>query len=390
MCAAKAKVLVLDGMWNKSLASVRSFGRRGFYVAAGEKTRFATALFSKYCNRRLVYPSAKEKTQEFINWLERELNMNKYDVLFPMELTTQRVITSNKNKLSKYCHIPFDDSDISLQIQDKAFLMKFANENGLDIPKTYIIDNLSMIYNLANDIDFPVVIKPRISSGSRGIAYVEKRENFITTYLKIHKKYQLPIIQEYIPKGGDAIGVGMLLNFKSEVKASFVYKRLREYPLKGGPSTLRVSIKMDDAREIAKKLLESLKWTGIAHVEFKVDPRDGKPKLLEVNPRFWGSLQLAIEAGVDFPYLLYKLAVDGDIEPVHDYQTGIMCRWLIPGDLLHFLSNPDRFRLKPGFFNMKIKDDILSIRDPMPVIGRISSIFAFFSDKEMRNILKRR
>ena len=390
MYSTKGKVLVLDGMWNKSLASVRSFGKRGFYVTAGEKTRFATALFSRYCNRRVVYPSPKEKTREFLDWLEIELNEYKYDVLLPMELSTQTIVTSNRNRLSKYCKIPFSDTDLCLRIQNKAFLMKYARAKGVDIPQTYIIDNLSQLYDLAKELEFPVVIKPCMSSGSRGIAYVKKREDFITSYLKTHEKFEFPIVQEYIPQGGDAIGVCLLLNFKSEVKASFVYKRLREYPIEGGPSTLRQSIKRDDIRHIAESLLKSLKWVGVAHVEFKVDPRDGKPKLLEINPRFWGSLQLAIESGIDFPYLLYRLAVDGDIEPVYEYRPGVMCRWLIPGDLLHFLSAQDRFRLNPGFFNMTIKDDIFSLRDPLPVLGRLSSIFAFFSDKEMRNILKTR
>ena len=182
-------------------------------------------------------------------------------------------------------------------------------------------------------------------------------------------------------------GVGLLLNFKSETRASFVYKRLRSHPVSGGPSTLRESVKREDVREIAESLMKSLQWTGIAHVEFKIDPRDAKPKLLEVNPRFWGSLQLAIESGMDFPFLLYKMAIDGDIDSVKDYTLGVKCRWLIPGDFLNFIKNPNRFRLKPSFFDFKIKDDIISLKDPLPIIGRLSSVLAFLYDKEMKNLL---
>lgn len=384
------RIFILDGMWNKSLAAVRSFGRRGHYVTAGEKTRFATALFSRYCNRRVVYPSPTEKKKNFLNWLELELDRYGYDVLLPMELATQTIITSNRERLSKNCRIPFADTDLTLKIHNKAFLMQYAGTKGIDTPKTYIIDNPSLIYKLAKEIDFPVVIKPRMSSGSRGITYVNKKEDFIVSYQKVHKSYPLPIVQEHIPWGGDAVGVCLLLNFKSEVRASFVYKRLREYPVTGGPSTLRVSIKRDDVQTVASSLMKSLKWVGIAHVEFRVDPRDGKAKLLEVNPRFWGSLQLAIESGMDFPYLLFRLAVDGDIEPVSDYKKGVMCRWLIPGDIMHFISNPNRFGLTPGFFNFTIKDDIISLRDPLPVLGRLSSILPFLYDKEMRKLFKGR
>ncbi|MEK7841470.1 MAG: ATP-grasp domain-containing protein, partial [Deltaproteobacteria bacterium] len=151
----------------------------------------------------------------------------------------------------------------------------------------------------------------------------------------------------------------------------------------------RESVKNDEIRDIAISLLKSLNWVGVAMVEFRVDARDGKAKLMEINPRFWGSLQLAILSGMDFPYLLYKMAVDGDVEPVWDYETGIRCRWLIPGDILHFISNPERLRLNPSFFTRTQGDDIISAADPMPIVGRVSSVLPFLFDKEMRRLIFR-
>ena len=385
----KPRVLVLDGMWNKTLAVVRSLGSKGFFVAVGEKTRFATSLFSKYCNRRIIYPSPVEKSGEFLKWLENELKQYRYDVVIPTELSTQKLLTDHLQRFSAYCKIPFANSELCMKLQDKAVLMEFARLKGVDIPRTYIVHDLADLEEVIEKIDFPAVIKPRASSGSRGIVYVKNKSEFKCSYESVHMNYPFPIIQEFIPKGGGALGVGLLLNNTSDVRASFVYRRLREYPVEGGPSTLRESIKRDDVRIIAENLLKDLKWTGVAHVEFVIDPRDLKPRLLEVNPRFWGSLSLAIEAGVDFPYLLYQLAVKGDIDPVHDYRTGVMCRFVLPGDLLHFIHNPDRFRLKPGFFNITIKDDVFSLKDPLPFLGRISSIFSFISNREMRAIIRR-
>lgn len=385
------KVLILDGMWNKSLAAVRSFGRKGFDVTAGERTRLATALFSRYCNKKFIYPSPSEKQEEFLKCLENELIRRDYDMIFPMEFSTQILLTDaiNRQKLERYIRIPFADADLAIKVNDKAFLMQYAVEDGINVPKTYFVDGRDHIAEIVNEIEYPVLIKPRDSSGSRGIIYVKSKDELVSSYLKVHEHYPFPIVQEYIPTGGDAYGVGLLLNFKSEVRTAFVYKRIREYPVSGGPSTLRESVKREDLQEIAGSLLKSLRWTGIAHVEFKIDPRDGKPKLLEVNPRFWGSLELAIEAGVDFPYLLYKVAMDGDIEPVKEYNIGVKCRWLIPGDLLHFIKNPERFRLKPNFLNFRIKDDIISLHDPLPTLGRVLSGLTFLYDGEMKKLLFR-
>lgn len=385
------RVLILDGMWNKSLAAVRSFGRRGFYVAAGERTRLAATIFSKYCSRRWIYSSPVISPADFLNGLEAELKAGKYDVIFPMEFSTQVLLTDtvNRQRIERYTRLPFVDADLAKKGNDKAYIMQYARERGIDVPATYIVNDIERLAAIAKEAPYPVLIKPRNSSGSRGIVYVKEKEELLRLYLKVHKEYPFPIIQEYIPDGGGVYGVGLLFNFQSELRASFVYKRLRSHPVRGGPSTLRESVKREDVREIAGSLMKSLQWTGIVHVEFKIDPRDGKPKLLEVNPRFWGSLQLAIESGIDFPFLLFRLALEGDIEPVMDYNVGVRCRWLIPGDLLHFIKNPERLRLKPNFFDFKIKDDIISLSDPMPVIGRLTSVLTFLYDKEMKCLLNR-
>ena len=386
----RPKILILDGMWNKTLAAVRSLGARGFHVTVGEKTRLATALFSRYCSGRMIYPSPSGKRELFLDCLEDELARGGYDALFPMEWTTQALLTDpfNRHRFERYTRIPFVNADLADFVNDKADLMRYAKTCGVDVPETIFMKGNEDLGRIADTIDYPVVIKPRISSGSRGLVYAGDRSELLSNYPAVHERFPFPIIQEYIP-GSEVCGVAMLLNFQSQVRASFVYKRLRSYPVAGGPSTLRVSVKRDDLRDIAGHLLQSLTWTGIAHVEFKIDPRNGRPKLLEVNPRFWGSLALAIEAGIDFPFLLYKLAMEGDVEPVNDYADGVMCRWLIPGDLLHFIHNPQRFRLKPGFFDFRMKDDIMSLHDPLPTLGRVLSAFTLLSDKEMRGLMRR-
>ena len=93
--------------------------------------------------------------------------------------------------------------------------------------------------------------------------------------------------------------------------------------------------------DIANKILHLLGWHGVAMVEFKVGP-DEIPYLMEVNARFWGSLQLAIDAGVDFPYLLFKMAIGAPLEHISEYKVGTKSRWLL-GDLDHlYLRLRDR------------------------------------------------
>lgn len=385
---SRKKILVLDGMWNKTLAVVRSLGQRGFNITAGEWTRFATALFSRYCSRRVVYPSPVSAPVQFVDWLVNDIKTAGYDMVLPTELSTQMLLAKNRGSIERYARLPFADNNLTSDIQDKAWLMKYAMGKGIPCPSTEFPASLNAVEAIREKLKYPVVIKPRVSSGSRGMTYVKKPGSLVEAYREVHEKYPYPVIQEFIPNGG-AYGVGALLNFNSEPRASFVYRRIREYPVNGGPSTMRESVRHEDIRSRALDMLQSLKWSGIAMVEFRVDSRDGRPKLLEINPRFWGSLWLAIRSGVDFPYLLYKIAMDGDVSPLHDYRVGVKCRWLIPGEFMHFLHNPCRFRMEPGFFSKDAEDDILSFDDPLPTLGRISSLFPLMFNREMRELLTR-
>ena len=384
------KVFVTDGQWRKTLAVVRSLGKKGIGVTVGENIRLATALFSKYAAKRVVYPSPGTKPEAFIDYLLDELKQRPYDVLFPMEEETLLLVAKNKERISKLTYLLIPDYEKIEFARNKKNIIKKAQELDIPCPKTWFIEDISEIEKIAGEIRYPVVIKPQVSFGSYGIKRAKNKEELISRYREVHRIYSFPLIQETIPQEGKAFGVSTLFNKDSELRAVFVHKRLREYPVTGGPSTLRESVKNKRVQELGVRLLKALNWVGVAMVEFKVDPRDGKPKLMEVNPRFWGSLQLAILSGVDFPYLVYRMAREGDIEPVLDYKTGVRCRWMFPGDFLAFFSNLKRFRWTPGFFNPGTNYDILSLRDPGPTLGRILSVYNLLFQKEMRRLLFRR
>jgi predicted ATP-grasp superfamily ATP-dependent carboligase len=384
--AQRPRVLILDGFWPKTVAAVRSLGRRGFFVAVGERTLLAPAMFSRYCSRRFVHPSPAERPDDFLDALEEELSRGGYDVLFPTEFSTQILISRHRVRLSRLVRIPFADAELALRVQDKGELAVHAARSGFQSPATFLPDGPGAAAKLAGSLPYPVLVKPRLSSGGRGIERAKGPAMLLSAYARVHARYPRPIVQEMIPPGGESLGVGVLMNFSSEPRASFAYRRLREYPLSGGPSTLRESIRNEELRKTAVQLLASLSWTGVAMVEFKTDPRDGHPVILEVNPRFWGSLNLAILSGVDFPFLLYRLAMEGDLPPIEGYREGVRSRALLPGELLHFAMNPDRFRLTPGLFDFSIPDDIVSVHDPLPTFGRVSSLLTLLRDKELREI----
>jgi len=439
------RVLVTDGHFRKTLAVVRSLGRKGVEVTVGERTYLNTSFFSKYCSRRLIYPSPRRYPDRFIECLLAEIKKNPIDCLFPMEEETLLLIAKYRSEISKHTYLLIPDLEKIEFVRDKGNLIRFAEAHGIPVPKTlYSPPTLTSVSSrtdlpherlchnsvhgsrtsprteygmlknnhlavrpehvegrMANDDTVfeggrekeGYVIKPRISSGSFGIVYVKKKEDLVSSYQSVHQRYPFPLIQEYIPDGEGTFGFSALFDESSSVKAAFVHKKLRMYPVQGGPSTLREGVEHPQIMELGLSLLKALNWAGIAMVEFKVDPRDGIPKLMEINPRFWGSLQLAIFSGVDFPYLILKMAKGEKFEPVLQYPIGKRSRWFLFGDILHFVDNPRRFRLHPSFFRFfdrETCDDMISKDDPLPVLGAMATFFTFLYDPEMKRFLERR
>jgi len=367
-------VFVTDGHQRKAIPIVRSLGKRGLRITVGSASRVSPAFFSKYCFSKVVYPSPQKNPEKFAAFLFDYLKENRHEVFLSIDEWTNDVVTTYLEEFTRYTIVPLPAKNIYEKARDKAKTLKIAMSLGIPCPITYFIEDTGEIRRLIQELSFPVIVKPRLSSGSRGIVLVDKRGKLESSYLRVHSKFPFPIIQEFIPRGGDTYGVEVLMNRESEPRAVFVHRRLREYPVDGGPSTLRESVNYPELAKMGVKLLRALNWFGVAMVEFRVDPRDGMPKLMEINPKFWGSIQLPIVAGVDFPYLLYRMATEGDIKPVTDYHFGVKCRWLIPGDILHFIFNKDRFYLDPNFFRLFDRDtyyDILSKDDPGPIWGTI-------------------
>lgn len=384
------KVLVTDAQMRNSLAVIRSLGSKGLSVTGAEETRFATGFFSKYCNDRIVYPSPYRHPEIFTGYLLDRVRKGNYKAIFPVSDSTIIPIAQNKVEFSKYTLVPVPDYRTLMKAMDKAETIKIAQENGVACPKTYMIDNARELEAAKASLRFPMVIKPRRSSGSRGLTLCQTAEELSSRYPKVVATYGPCIIQEYIPPGGEEVGVYTLLNFNSEPRATVVQKRLRSYPVSGGPSTMRETISRSELVDIAHRLLNALNWSGIAMVEFKYDPRDNQPKLMEINPRWWGSLQLSILAGVDFPYLLYKLVKEGDIPAVPDYKIGVRCRWLLPGDILWLVSAPHKLGNLAKFFKYEPNYDIISRKDPGPTLGFFLASLRFSLDKDMWKFVIRR
>lgn len=326
-----------DAYIRTALAISRSLGRKGVNVGCVSDKRYAHSFFSRYCNYRFLCPDPSKSPSSFVNALLKILKSRKFEVLLPVEQETVLLVSKNKEKFTPYVKVPLVDFDKMIVAANKSLLMRLASKLGIPHPKTYFVNSLDELKEVSKELNYPTVIKPSIKSGAWGVAYANTPADLYAKYRALHRVLgEYPLIQEYV--SGNGYGVEALFNESSQLRAVVVHKRLREYPITGGQSTLRETIWDPEMKDLGVRLLKALKWYGVAMVEFRRDTNQGKPVLMEINPRFWGSLSLAMAAGVDFPSLLYEMAIKGDVEEILNYKVGVKARWFLPGDLISLVE----------------------------------------------------
>ena len=368
----KIDVLLTYG-WNRvAYNALRSLSSHGLNVAVGDISNKAMSKSSKYCACPFSYPSFYKNPKDFIESLKSTFQIMKPSVYIPVHEEIFVVAKYINEFKDTGVIIPISDFQLLRSVHKKDCCAKIAESLGVSMPQTFKPKNISDLRSIWNEIGNrgKVVIKLLNTNSAKGVFYATSYDNLLKIYTDLIgennlKMEEYPIIQEYV--SGDGYGVSLLFN-NGKMRARFTHKRLREKIATGGTSTRRVSIKNPVIEEYAEHLLTSLKWHGVAMVEFKYNEEEKKGWLIEVNPRFWGSLALPIKAGVDFPYLLYRMATDGDVETVTDYQEGIVVRWIL-GDILATLSQIKAKRsVKPIFdfvsckgesFDDLYKDDLM-------------------------------
>lgn len=386
------KIFVTDGRSLAALAIARSLGEKGFEVHCGEEFRNNLTSFSRYVKHRIIYPSPEKEPNEFIATLLKLVENERYDVIIPVRDETTSLLSKHKNEFSKYTNLYIADYKIIDKLRNKGETVKIAIECNIPVPKTYFPEDID-INEIKKRVEYPALIKPRVSSGARGIRYVDSLEKFDEIYNQVKNDYGEPIIQEYINHDGGHYSIGALFNDNSEPVAIHVYKEIKQYPINGGPAVTAISVEKKKWVDNMLQILTNVGWKGPAHMDVLYDLSSNTPRLLEINPRFWMSLNLSIKSGVDFPYLLYQLANKKEMEEMNPYRVDIKYRWVLPSEILWLMKSPDKFEGMKDFINFWDKNTcygILSLKDPIPTIGMILQSFEFILDPVKRDFMFKR
>jgi predicted ATP-grasp superfamily ATP-dependent carboligase len=328
-------ILVLDADQRSALAVTRSLGKLSdIAVMTAESSSTALAGTSRYSQKYFISPNASAEPEAYLQWIQKLTTEFNFALVLPVTEVTSQLLLMNISRLPDL-RLPFTSYENVMQIADKGNLTKLAQQLDMPIPNSKWFTNTSELDR--DKLIYPCVIKPCLSK-------IYSATGWIATTVKIvHNATELEnalsaspylatssfMIQEFIP--GHGAGVFCLFNHGQPV-VFFAHMRMREKPPQGGVSVLSQSAALDPIlKESAQKLLTGANWHGVAMVEFRVS-ETGIAYLMEVNTRFWGSLQLAIDSGIDFPALLVSNELNLGLRPPEGYKVGQRLRWLL-GDL---------------------------------------------------------
>lgn len=385
---SRMSVLVTDGGERSALAAVRSLGRAGHrpFVCSSAGRPLAGASRHAAGVARVADPFEDlEGAVEDVRDLAERWDV---DLVLPVTDASLTALLPERGRLPGLADV-FPDDRAFHRVSNKARVAEVARETGIAVPdQRRLSEPNALSPREAAELEYPLVVKPARSVvrgedrllATPSVACMRDAGGMVD-HLRSLPEHAFPVLlQEYIRGEGRGI---FLLRHAGENRAVFAHRRIREKPPGGGASVCRESVRADpELVARSARLLDLLGWDGVAMVEFRRDVSSGVAYLMEVNPRFWGSLQLAVDAGVDFPDLTVNLADGGGTRLPPRYRCGVRCRWWW-GELDHLLTRlrhgdgevpptaPGRWSTLLDLVRPSTAGDrreVLRLSDPMPFL----------------------
>jgi predicted ATP-grasp superfamily ATP-dependent carboligase len=339
--AEQPAVLVLDGEQRAALAVTRSLGRQGCAVHVGSSVARSLAGGSRQAASETAQPDPLNSGAAYARAVAALAHQVGATVVIPAAEPSTLALLEHRTLLGETV-LPTSDLEHFRRASDKESVLALAATLGIDVPRQWRVSGDPLEHRAIPDGEFPLVVKPARSvagaEGSRqkvGVRYAHSRRQLDEAVAELGPAAGPFLLQAKAE--GPGLGI-FLLRWNGQLLASFAHRRIREKPPSGGVSVCCESVAAPAGllqRSVA--LLEALDWNGVAMIEFKRDRRTQRDYLMEINPRFWGSLQLAIDAGVDFPWLLLQAALGRPAAAVMTWTPGRRSRWWW-GEIDHLIA----------------------------------------------------
>lgn len=352
-------ILVTDGDYKHTLGIVRSLGRQGHTVSVLARAPRELAACSRFCAMVELAPFLTP--ENFADVVLRVLERKQYDLFMPVGYLSTLLAAGKRDEILSLTRLEIAEATKIELAADKKQVGELARKLGLNVPPTVQPSSIDEARELAGKLDYPVVLKPPSESLPKGVRIVTSQTEFMPSFESLRATWppsasELPMIQSFVP----GYGCGFFALYQHGVcKRVFMHRRIREYPSGGGASCCAESFYDPRLKEAGIRLLDAMSWHGVAMVEFRYDLAEQKYTLLEVNPKFWGSLDLALAAGADFPRYLCEMARGEALSYAEDYRYPLRFHWPLSGEIQHLFERPVAFgSIAADLFNPHVASNL--------------------------------
>ena len=358
----------------QGLGIVRSLGRHHVPVCVIDDEK-SISRFSRYTTQTVSVPSLREEKEavDAILSVGRRLGLNGW-VLYPTRDETVAALARNRELLSAFFRVPTPPWETVRWAWDKRNTYTLADELGIPTPHTWYVSSVEELEQIT--IDPPFAVKPSIKEhffyATKAKAWrANDRAELRTLFLRA-KELVGPgevMIQDLIPGDGRQQFAYCAFFKESRSIGSMVVQRKRQHPPEfGRASTFVETIELPLLEELSERFLRAIDYYGLVELEYKLDPRDGKFRLLDFNARTWGYHSLGAGAGVDFPYLLFADQNGESVQPCRGRAGVSWIRLLtdVPTGVLEMLGGRQDCRAYLRSLKSFHVESVLSSEDPVP------------------------
>ena len=369
------RVLVLDGYGRQVAIILKELHKLGCITTTLNCSKLDVGYTSRYPKKKILEPSVRYDLNELKHVLDREIPTGNYDVVFPMNEGATDVLWANKELYQKYVKYACAGEEGFVNAYDKQLTMTLCQKNGINCPITKMDDET--LEEFLSKVSFPLALKPRKGSGSRGFHKVDTKEQLYGLIESGEVKVEEYVIQEFIKEGETHRVSYTFIDNEGNVKTSLMAKSTRPYPLVVGTNSLFQSCQMPEITAQAEKLLKLMNWKGYASVCFIESDEDHIPKVMEINGRISASIKMSVLCGAHVVRQLMEMAYNMPVtEYSRDYREDMRLRHF-QADMMWFVKSPTRFKCKPCWFSpIRTSDVVFSWSDPIPWFAYTISCFA--------------
>jgi len=318
-------ILITNGEHRAGLTLVRALGKKNLRVQVSGNHKKSPSFYSKYAYSSFSYSNITNKIKNSHKVILKNIKKFRPKVFMPILDDALMVYYNNQEAYAKYTNIiPLPAFEKFNYLNTKENYIYLAKKKKVDIPCTYVCKNIHDAKKAIKNLSFPLIIKPNIGYGSQGVSLIHNKEDFLIKFHELKKQKssltfnpEKIIVQEYIP---DTLSYFNVLLQNGKVIAKQQIRIIKTYPAICGGPACSISTFDNHLDKIGNKVLDKIKVKdGALNIQFIFDKKNKTYKLLEINPRIWGSIQSSIDTGVNFPYLLYKIAIGEKVNPVKNY-----------------------------------------------------------------------